>query len=256
VNLVVLPLFALANAGVDLRHFDLSASGAALVFVGVLLARVVGKPAGVWADPSRARNGHERRVHRPVADRSCWFRGGCAGRRRDRGTARGDGRRLRTYGGVAGPGTGRLTTIVVPPPGVSSTVRSPPTASTKPFATARPSPTPAPFGLSPRRWNGRNTRSRSSLGMPGPVSITRRSTLSPTWPAMTRTGIPTGAWRTPFSTRLATARSRSAGSTSMRGSVSGTSVSTALSDAPRLDTAPATTSSNPTGRGEIGKDPV
>ncbi len=49
VNLVVLPLFALANAGVDLRHFDLSASGAALVFVGVLLARVVGKPAGVWA---------------------------------------------------------------------------------------------------------------------------------------------------------------------------------------------------------------
>jgi NhaA family Na+:H+ antiporter len=48
VNLVVLPLFALANTGVDLGRLDLSASAAALVFVGVFLARVVGKPVGVW----------------------------------------------------------------------------------------------------------------------------------------------------------------------------------------------------------------
>ena len=36
-------------------------------------------------------------------------------------------------------------TIVSPPPGVSSTSISPPIASTKPFATARPSPTPSPW---------------------------------------------------------------------------------------------------------------
>jgi len=48
VNLVVLPVFAVANAGVDLGRLDLSASTAALVFVAVFLARVVGKPLGVW----------------------------------------------------------------------------------------------------------------------------------------------------------------------------------------------------------------
>ncbi|MBV9412585.1 MAG: Na+/H+ antiporter NhaA, partial [Acidimicrobiia bacterium] len=52
VNLIVLPLFALANAGVDLRNLDLSTSSAALVFVAVLLARVVGKPLGVWLGAS------------------------------------------------------------------------------------------------------------------------------------------------------------------------------------------------------------
>jgi NhaA family Na+:H+ antiporter len=48
VNLVVLPVFAVANAGVDIRHLDLSSSVALPVFVAVLLARVVGKPVGVW----------------------------------------------------------------------------------------------------------------------------------------------------------------------------------------------------------------
>ncbi|HMC71160.1 MAG TPA: Na+/H+ antiporter NhaA, partial [Mycobacteriales bacterium] len=48
VNLVVLPVFALANTGVDVGHLDLTSSGALAVFVGVLLARVVGKPVGVW----------------------------------------------------------------------------------------------------------------------------------------------------------------------------------------------------------------
>lgn len=44
---VVLPLFALANVGVDLRAPLFSAPGAAGVFAGVLAARVLGKTAGV-----------------------------------------------------------------------------------------------------------------------------------------------------------------------------------------------------------------
>ena len=44
---------------------------------------------------------------------------------------------------TAAAASGRLTIIVVPPPGVSSTASSPPIASTKPRAIARPSPTPA-----------------------------------------------------------------------------------------------------------------
>ena len=48
----------------------------------------------------------------------------------------------------------RRRTTVSPPPGVSSTSISPPIASTKPLATARPSPTPPSWGLSPSRWNG------------------------------------------------------------------------------------------------------
>jgi len=48
VNLVVLPVFALANAGVDIGHLNLSSTAAMGVFVAVLLARIVGKPVGVW----------------------------------------------------------------------------------------------------------------------------------------------------------------------------------------------------------------
>jgi Na+:H+ antiporter, NhaA family len=48
VSLVVLPVFALANTGVDVAHLDLSSSTALSVFVAVLGARVIGKPAGVW----------------------------------------------------------------------------------------------------------------------------------------------------------------------------------------------------------------
>lgn len=48
VSLLVLPAFALANAGVDIGHLDVSSSIAFPVFVAVLLARVVGKPLGVW----------------------------------------------------------------------------------------------------------------------------------------------------------------------------------------------------------------
>ncbi|MBS7702926.1 Na+/H+ antiporter NhaA [Chelatococcus asaccharovorans] len=45
----VMPLFALANAGVSLDGVDLDAPGAVSVLLGVLLALVVGKPVGVLA---------------------------------------------------------------------------------------------------------------------------------------------------------------------------------------------------------------
>jgi NhaA family Na+:H+ antiporter len=48
VNLGVLPAFALANAGVDLSRLDLGSAPALRVFVAVLVARVVGKPLGIW----------------------------------------------------------------------------------------------------------------------------------------------------------------------------------------------------------------
>lgn len=52
-------------------------------------------------------------------------------------------------GAGTAPAIGRLSTIVRPPPGVSSAFRVPPMASVKPRATARPRPTPAPRGESP-----------------------------------------------------------------------------------------------------------
>ncbi len=44
---VVLPVFALANTGVDLRVALLASPGALAVFSGILLARIVGKTSGV-----------------------------------------------------------------------------------------------------------------------------------------------------------------------------------------------------------------
>jgi NhaA family Na+:H+ antiporter len=44
---IVMPLFALANAGVGLSGVDLSAGGSQLVLIGVAVALVVGKPVGV-----------------------------------------------------------------------------------------------------------------------------------------------------------------------------------------------------------------
>ena len=46
-TLAVLPLFALANAGVSLRAFNVTTSGTLTVFVAVLAARAVGKPLGI-----------------------------------------------------------------------------------------------------------------------------------------------------------------------------------------------------------------
>ncbi len=47
VNLGVLPLFALADAGLHLADVDFSSSGALRVFTAIVLARVIGKPLGV-----------------------------------------------------------------------------------------------------------------------------------------------------------------------------------------------------------------
>lgn len=43
----IMPIFALANAGVTLDGVDLSANGSTVVMLGVLLALVIGKPVGV-----------------------------------------------------------------------------------------------------------------------------------------------------------------------------------------------------------------
>jgi NhaA family Na+:H+ antiporter len=47
VNVVVLPLFALANIGIRLRGFDLFSGSSLAIFSAVVLARVLGKPIGV-----------------------------------------------------------------------------------------------------------------------------------------------------------------------------------------------------------------
>ena len=138
--------------------------------------------------------------------------------------------------GMDGKDSGILTTMVQPPPGVSSTSRLPPTASTNPRATASPSPTPTPFSESPSRWNGWKTRSRSCGRIPGPRSMIRMSTLPATGPASTRSPFPL-PWINPLSTRLAMARSRSTGSVQMRGSGDSMSTTTSSPRGPRLSTA-------------------
>lgn len=45
----IMPLFALANAGVSLNGIDLSTNGSMIVMLGVLIALVVGKPLGIIA---------------------------------------------------------------------------------------------------------------------------------------------------------------------------------------------------------------
>jgi NhaA family Na+:H+ antiporter len=47
VNVVVLPVFALANIGIRLRGFDLFSGSSLAIFSAVVLARVLGKPIGV-----------------------------------------------------------------------------------------------------------------------------------------------------------------------------------------------------------------
>ena len=84
--------------------------------------------------------------------------------------------------------------MVEPPPGVSSTVEL--AAHGLDEARGRRpgrGPTPGAVGLSPSRWNGSKTRSGVRRAMPGPWSMTRRSTRPPTAPASTRTGSPGGS---------------------------------------------------------------
>src|SRR4029453_19418907 len=72
--------------------------------------------------------------------------------------------------------SGKVTTMVRPPPGVGSATRVPPIASVNPLATASPSPIPpgprpgAAAGASSLRWNGRNMSSATPGARPGPWS--------------------------------------------------------------------------------------
>lgn len=49
VSFIVMPVFALANAGVSFNGMDVSSGGAQTVMLGVVLALVVGKPLGIFA---------------------------------------------------------------------------------------------------------------------------------------------------------------------------------------------------------------
>ena len=146
--------------------------------------------------------------------------------------------------------------MVSPPPGVSSASISPPMASMKPFATARPRPTPSLWPESPSRWNGLKSRSHSERWTPGPRSTTRTSTTPSSTPAVIRGGDPAGENLTAFEMTLARARSRRPRSASTRGSVSGTSSCTEPSGAPRLWSAAGKTSSRPTGTVLISRAPT
>ena len=55
-------------------------------------------------------------------------------------------------------------------------------ASDRPRDSASPRPTPVVLSVSPHRWKGVKTRSRSAGGMPGPRSMTLSSTRSPSRP--------------------------------------------------------------------------
>ena len=123
-----------------------------------------------------------------------------------------------------------------PPPGVSSTSSSPPTASTNPRATARPSPTP-PRLLGVAQALERLEHPIAVLGaIPGPRSMTRMSTRPATAPASMRSPLPP-AWTSALSMRLATARSSSTGSVRIRGSGESTDHDHLVARGPRLSTA-------------------
>ena len=84
------------------------------------------------------------------------------------------------------------------------------------------------------------------MGMPGPRSTTRTWISSPTRPASTRTGVSSGDHANALSTRLASARSSSAGSVVTRGASRGRRQSTwpLRARSPRLAKAEGTTSSS------------
>jgi len=68
-------------------------------------------------------------------------------------------------------------------------------------------PRPAPSGCSVARWNRSNSRSRSSAGIPGPLSSTARVTRLARWRTLIRT-VPSGpAYRQALSTRTPARRS-------------------------------------------------
>ena len=150
-----------------------------------------------------------------------------------------DGASWRVGGGAHGRPTGRVNTIVVPPPGVSSTAMSPPIARTNPRATASPRPTP--LGVlprpSPRRWNGSNTWLALVSGDAGSVVDHPDVDVVTDRDGSTRTTFSIGDHATALSTTLARARSRSPASTSTGGTGSLTSMTTRAAPVPSVPTA-------------------
>ena len=113
----------------------------------------------------------------PQVDRRA--RAGSAARRRRRAP--------RLIDGTAGQAR---ATIVMPPPGVSSTSARRPSRRRSPRATARPRPTPVPLRRVVAEPLERLEDQLALVGRdPGPWSMTRRSTRSPTAPASTRTAL-------------------------------------------------------------------
>src|SRR2546427_7900169 len=91
---------------------------------------------------------------------------------------------------------GRTTVNVVPWPSADATSIVPPWALTTLFANARPRPVPCSFGFVVK--NGWKSFSRTSAGMPGPVSWTRSATVSPWSSTPTVTAPFDVAWRAFF----------------------------------------------------------
>src|SRR2546430_4502561 len=168
-----------------------------------------------------------------------------------RSRAAGSAAWLSLGGAVAGSAVGSRRVMVSPPPGVVSGSRLPPMASASPRDRARPSPTPVALPRSPRRWNGRKTRSRSAVGMPGPWSMTRISTVPACSLAAIIGGWSGGLWRSALDSRMARMRSTRAGSSWISASASGTWMATLAADGPRSSAALATASAVLSGWGLV-----
>ena len=151
---------------------------------------------------------------------------------------------------------GNETTMVSPPPGVSSGSRVPPMASTSPRDSASPRPIPVVLSVSPRRWKGRKTRSWSPGGMPGPRSMILISTRSPSRLLLRCGGVSGGAYRSAFAATLASTRSSSPGSAWTRTGSSGRSTTMRTPSAPRSSRAREMTSSTAVGCRSIDMAPA
>src|SRR5262249_2080703 len=108
--------------------------------------------------------------------------------------------------------TGSVIRTVSPPPGVSAATMTPPMASVKPLATARPSPPPA---LRPsNRRNGSKISAFSPSGTPGPWSMTSSTTVSSWRWACSTGGRAAGEWCSALENKFPRTRSSKPGSAS------------------------------------------
>ena len=115
----------------------------------------------------------------------------------------------------------------VPPPGVSSTASSPPIASTKPRATARPRPDPARrSGVAEPLERPEDLLALDRPGCPALVDDAEVDTIAADAGERSGPARSGGDACSAFAMTFATARSSSAASASTRGSVSGTSTTT------------------------------